>query len=385
MPGELKIEIPISLKGGNEGEKVGRQIGEKIASQLDKSLKAIGVPTAGKTGGFDIGSAAGLTKGLKGMVGKLGAVGAAIAAVVAVLAKSSPYLKGILSIFGRAFMIFFRPFGDFLATLLRPLAILMMKMAIAFLKWTRPIQGKITEAVAEAPQIEKPGIPVVDFAVDIANWAMKVGVAIGAFLFELGKGAFDLGVRIGEWLFTKAQEVGESIGRFLADIVYTIGQSLTTAWEYIKYAGQWVWERILQPAWNFLKDVGQWIWEQILLPAWNFLKGAGEKIWEIIKAPFVWLAEQIRSIWDFFRNLFGGGKEKSKGSFQTGTSFVPGNGLYELHRGEQVIPRSGAGKSVIFKPIYQITTNGSSEMDIDEMVRRAGRLTEMDLKKRGII
>ena len=38
---DFKVEVPITLKGGNEGNKVGTQIGEKIAAQLNKSLKQL--------------------------------------------------------------------------------------------------------------------------------------------------------------------------------------------------------------------------------------------------------------------------------------------------------------------------------------------------------
>ncbi len=73
-------------------------------------------------------------------------------------------------------------------------------------------------------------------------------------------------------------------------------------------------------------------------------------------------------------------------SGQTGIAKVPRDGLYNLHKGEEVVPRTKAGqKSIIFKPTFNITGNIAQDIDMDAIVRRAGRQTEMDLKQRGII
>ena len=41
--GTFKVEVPITIKGGREGDKVGKQIGDKIANALNKSLKSVGL------------------------------------------------------------------------------------------------------------------------------------------------------------------------------------------------------------------------------------------------------------------------------------------------------------------------------------------------------
>jgi len=129
MPEGFEIKVPITLKGGREGEKVGKQIGSKIAEQIQKAFRSIGVGKISPGGDGTISGVGGVTKGLKGVATKLGVIAALGAVAIGLLRKSSPYLKGVLDIFGRAFTIFFRPFGDFLAALLRPLAILLMKLA----------------------------------------------------------------------------------------------------------------------------------------------------------------------------------------------------------------------------------------------------------------
>ena len=332
MAEEFKVEIPISLKGVGKG-KVEERIGKEVVS---------------------------LSKGVKGIATKLGLLGAAVTAAVGLLAKSSPYLKGILSLFGRAFTIFFRPFGDFLATLLRPLAILMMKMAVAFLKWTRPITGKVREAVGEVPQIPTTGLALPDIAVGIANWALKVGAALGAVVYEIGRAAFNLGMEIGQWLFDK---VITPAGDFISGKLFGM-------WVWTHDFSAWLWQQITT-VWNYTKDFGGWLWEKVTsIWSWDYDFGA-------------WLWGKITSIFKKIReSIF-----PSSGEGQVGIPNVPHTGLYALHKGEEVVPRTrvGQNRSIIFRPTFQISGQVTKDIDIDAVVRRAGRQTEMDMKQRGII
>ncbi|KKL99893.1 hypothetical protein LCGC14_1809870 [marine sediment metagenome] len=332
MVEEFKVEVPISLKGIG-GDKVGEKVVKGIAT---------------------------LSKGLKGIATKFGAIGVAVAAAVGILAKSSPYLKGILSLFGRAFMIFLRPFGDFLATLLRPLAILLMKMAVAFLKWTRPITGKVREAVEEAPQIPTTGLALPDIAVGIANWALKVGAALGAVVYEIGRAAVNLGMEIGQWLYDKVIVPA-------GDYIY---KKLFGMWVWTHDFSAWLWQQITT-IWNYTKDFGGWLWEKVTsIWSWNYDFGA-------------WLWGKVTGI---FKSMpFVGGLLSGKG--QVGIPSVPHEGLYALHKGEEVVPRTrvGQNRSIIFRPTFQISGQVTKDIDIDAVVRRAGRQTEMDMKQRGII
>jgi len=334
MPEEFKIEVPISAKGIG-GDKAGEKIGKEVA---------------------------GLSKGIKGLATKFGVLGAALTAAVGILVKSSPYLKGILSIFGRAFMIFFRPFGDFLATLLRPLAILLMKMAVAFLKWTRPITGAVREAVAEVPQIPLTGFALPDIGIEIANWALKLGAALGAVILEIGKGAFELGVKIGEWL----------LDYVIIPASDWILKALFGIWDWTKDFAGWLWTQITT-IWTWVFDFGGWIWEKIT-SIWTWTYDFGAWIWGKITSIFT------KQPFGILGKLFG------LGGGQVGIPRVPSEGLYYLHKGEEVVPRTMAGqRSVVYRPTFQITGNITQDIDMDAMVRRASRMTETDLKKRGII
>ena len=360
MADGFEIQVPITIKGGNEGEKVGKQIGEKIASQLNKSFKIAGI-----SGGQKGTASPGISKGLSGIATKLGAVSLAVGAAVGLLAKASPYLKGILSIFGRAFMIFFRPFGDFLATLLRPLAILLLKLAVAWMKLTRPIVKAAKEGAEAAPQIKTTGT-FVDPAIELANWALKLGGAIGGVIYEIGRAAFDLGGKIGQWLY-------DSVIKPAGDWIYA---KLFGLWNWTKDFGNWLWEKIIG-IWSWTHNFAEWLWGKIT-GIWEEGKEFNLKNWLITKITD-WLNNSF--LGSAFMKIFG------KGSYQTGTPYVPGDGLYQLHKGEQVIPRNQAksGNSIILKPTLNLNGNISQDLDVDSVARRASRIMEMELKSRGVL
>jgi len=400
---DFKVEVPITLKGGNEGNKVGTQIGEKIAAQLNKSLKAIGI---GKTGDSPAGTL-GVTKGLGSVATKLGVVGVAIAAAVKFLSKASPYLKGILDIFGRSFMIFFRPFGDFLATLLRPMAILMMKAAVAFLKFSKTPAGKkvvagMSGAVAGA--VVGAGVGMLGGPIGAAGGAVigaavaLVGKEIFNFGFKLaegvhmiGKGLVQLGYNIAEWIHTK---VIIPAGEFLAE-------KLTIAWEVIKSP--------FQALADFIQKIADWI--KKIIPGGDGGGSPGRASNTIYSGGTGgagvpsglpgnrkdYVSESIVSnvgdvVKKGFTNLVGSFFKSAimrvlpiLGKGQVGIPNVQKDGLYQLHRGESVVSRSKTGQSTILNPTFNFTGNISSEIDIDELMRRANRMNEMELKQRGVI
>lgn len=401
----FEISVPITLKGGREGEKVGKQIGEKIAAQIQKSFRAIGF---GKTtGGGGVGEAAGMlgmSKGLKGIATKLGVVGVLLTAILGVLSQASPYLRGILSIFGRAFMIFFRPFGDFLATLLRPLAILLLKLATGWLKLTRPITGKVREAMDEVPQFGYVDNALADFAIGIANWALKIGAAIGTVALEIGKAAFQLGGQIGQWLY---DEVIKPAGDWIADKLFGIWkwandfagwvwEKITSIWIWAKDFPGWIWGKITT-VWSWTKDFAEWIWGKIT-GIWNYTKDFASWLWDEITSAFSNIWDKLSGVGTYLYNRI---TESIKDAFskftfgwswwwqkgQVGIPNVPHEGLYYLHKGEEVVPKTrvGQGKSITLNPTFQFSGMISKEADMDSLVRRASRMTEMELKKRGII
>ncbi len=394
MAETFEIKVPITVKGGREGDKVGKQIGEKIANALNKSLKSVGFggtkSSAGTGGGgANTGSFMGMSKGIGATVAKLGVISVIAGTALGLMKKSSGYLRGVLSVFGRAITIFFKPFGDFLATLLRPMAIMMMRMAVAFLKFTRTGFGK----------------KVVGTALGAGAGALA-GAAIGAFGGPIGAGAgaligaglallaqidwgavYDKMLQFGGWLWDKIK----TIWNWTADFGGWLWDKVKSTWNYTADFGAWLWER-LKSTWNYTEGFGGWLWGK-LKTIWNWTMNFGAWLWDKVTGIWNWGYDLGRWLWDKITgslsnigSYFGFGNSKG---LATGTAFVPETGMYQLHRGESVIPRvqntnSNSNQSIVLKPTIQVM-GGGSEVDADELARRFSNMTMMELKSRGIV
>jgi len=368
---QLKLQIIADLK--------------KLKSDLDKFMKEkfkIGIKgdkAGGLLGKIGLGKLALISAGVL-------AIGAGIKKLVKGLAASSPYLKGVFSMFKRASMQFFRPFGDFLATLLKPLAIVLLRATSKWLTFTRGIAkgedilGDIKEKIDEF---------FGEF--DFGEWLIENIPKFIIGLFDFGEW---LGLRLADFivgLFNFGVWLGERLADFvvgLFDFGVWLGGKIAA---YIKGEfdlGEWLGDNI-DPFFEGIFDVGEWIGEQI--GEWFFVK------------PFKlgeWLGEHIKefiigtiSITDLFKSLF----EKERipplaeapgyigpkgilGEGQKGIPFVPKTGLYKLHRGEEVTPKS-TGRTRIFKPTFNFLGNMVADIDIDSMMRRASREAEINLRR----
>lgn len=116
-------------------------------------------------------------------IGAAGVILKGIQTGIQVLSKASPKFGGMMKILERAMMLFFRPFGDFLATLLRPLAFWLLRVSRAWLKFTREFT------------IEKLGKVFEDVGKSISEGFDAVVVKPIQSFFQ---GAFDLGVWLGQ-------------------------------------------------------------------------------------------------------------------------------------------------------------------------------------------
>jgi hypothetical protein len=383
MAEDFKVEVPISIKGGREGEKVGKQIGNKIAESLKKSLKSVGFGGSKSSATSGASQAAGLlggmTKGLAGVAVKIGIVGVTLAATLGILKKSSGYLRGVLSIFERSFMIFFRPFGDFLATLLRPLAIMLMKVAVGWLKWTRESStGKALFGGGEDTAAS--GAIKTGLKGSTTGFTGILGSTISSALAKVDWGS------VGTWLWEKIITIWD----WTNDVNSWLWEKITSIWDWTyDYAG-WIWG-VITSVWNYDEDYGEWLWGKIT-SIWNWtfdfsswLWGKVTSIWDWSWNLGSWLWRKITDALSDVGSYFGFGNSKG---YATGTAFVPETGLAMLHRGESVIPRvqnnNNSASSIILKPTIQIM-GGGSNFDADEAARRFTSLTMMELKSRGII
>ena len=328
---DLKIEVPITIKGG-KGDKVGKQIGDKIAATLNKSLKSIGIgrtqSSAGAGGGG--GSFLGMSKGITSMVTKLSVIGVIAASALSLMKKSSGYLRGVLSVFGRAITIFFKPFGDFLASLLRPLAILLMKAAVAWLKFTRTgIGGKVVGTALGAGGGALAGAAIGALGGPIGA---GLGALIGAGLALLAQidweGVYNKMLMFGGWLWENIKKIWD----WVYDFNSWLWGNLITIWNYTSDLGGWLWNKLVS-VWNYVMDFGTWLWEK-LKSVWNYVMDFGGWLWGKITGIWSWGYNLGRWLWNKITNAlsnvgsyFGFGNEKG---YATGTAFVPETGMYKL-------------------------------------------------------
>ena len=129
-------------------------------SDLERQIKSsIG---GGGKGGLLSGLTGGAgTKGgglLGGMLGKAGFLAIALNQTVELLGKiknvlleSSPSFKATASIFKQAMSLFFKPFGDFLGNLLRPVAIRLLKWMISWQSISKEIGAEVKRKLITSP------------------------------------------------------------------------------------------------------------------------------------------------------------------------------------------------------------------------------------------
>lgn len=246
---------------------------KRVIGDVTKEVNiAVQKPDVGAAPGIgDIGGALG---DIGGSIGALGAMGPGIAAIgtgigLAVIAlnqgleilgkisdtlsEASPALKGTFELMGAAFKLFFKPFGDFLSSLLRPMAIFMIKMALQFNKFLQAL-------VPEKPPTEA-----------------IFGEGVTPAVFEEAKKEFaeDLREKTKDTVtdITGSETLGEIIGGFVGGIV-----------EFLTGLGQFLVEKILLP-------LGTLIVEVVLMPLFKIGASIGKVIKEMGEGILQFLRE----------------------------------------------------------------------------------------------
>ena len=242
--------------------------------------------------------------------------------------------------------------------------------------------------------------PAFEFLKDVGLWIWDT-IIKPAFMFLVNAGlwiwdtiikpAFNFLIDAGLWIW---EQIIMPAFMFLINVgLWIWEQIIRPSFMYLAGVGLWLWEQIILPAWMFLKDVGSWIWDQILKPAWEFLLDIGTWIWEIVKSPFQWLADKIRTIWGWFTGssskdsgssssrdgTYNGdkvqvkdpntGKWKQAGSKAFGGT-IGETGLYMLHAGESI--SRGNTTTVNKSPTIIINVQGgSTDNDLVNKIARA--------------
>ena len=267
----------------------------------------------GKSPGTQGGALSGLLKmGGKGMM-KLGVIGVAIGSILGVvktLAGSSPMLKQMMKLMNFGIMMIFRPIGDFIGFLLRPIIVLLLRnFIIPWYKDAMPVMkavgafvggtiaGGLAEFFANPTQVIADGLTglsdwatdnlnsMLDGTFDWAELADKIWEGLKIVILNLPttkiiQAAVDV---IGnmDWsrLGAKWGEIGEKIRKAIGDWFQDGLKNVVAKWHmFWTWIGDWVWKGIdgISASWNnmwqWIKD---WIWNgiQSISSSWNDVWG----------------------------------------------------------------------------------------------------------------
>lgn len=161
---DVKVKAEIEVDQASAKASIDRAIRTPLQQIQTQAKRQFTEFTAGIQRGIGIrtdegkGGAAG---GLGKMLGTLSLISFGIGAAVTALngiwdqaVKSSPALQGTMKMLDAAMSLFFKPFGDFLSSLLRPMAIWLIKFAVA---WNKLFGGGKGETPATGPRPGQPG------------------------------------------------------------------------------------------------------------------------------------------------------------------------------------------------------------------------------------
>ena len=366
----------------------------------------------GKSPGTQGGALAGLLKmGGKGMM-KLGVIGIAIGGILSVvkgLAGSSPMLKQMMKLMNFGIMMIFRPIGDFIGFLLRPIIVLLLRnFIIPWYKDAMPVMkavgafvggtiaGGLAEFFANPTQVIADGLTgLSDWATDNLNsmldgtfdWAdlaekLKTGLLL---IFKDFNPGYHLVNAIADIitkmdfsrLGAKWQEIGENIKKAIGDWFWNGLDSIRANWmQYFTWVGDWFWNGLDSITANWMqlfKWVGDWFWNGL-----NGIQTSWSDLWQWIKD---WIWNGLQAAAGAIGSTFGfadGGiiPEPVMGVGKSGQLYSFGE-----KGSEEVIPHGKSGGGGITLNIS--VGNISSEGDMRNFETRVMEILENANSRRG--
>ena len=266
--------------------------------------------------------------GLKGFFGKTGVVGVLLNQSLEVLKKikgtlegSSGAFKATMMIWKQAMRLFFKPFADFLSSILRPLGLGFLKLMIRWNKWL-DVQFGETEAqkttddiVDEIEKREGRKVSAEEERQILKDQIQKQGGATFSDSIELIKLALKR-----EWEQLNLKENWEELKTKLSEQFGPLWDAFREGWDVVKEKLSEQWEELssaFSEGWEELKTKlsEQWIaFSSVFSEGWEELKTKLSEQWEnsvaIVKGAFEILRDKLTGIWDEV-------KEGIKGAFST--------------------------------------------------------------------
>lgn len=332
------------------------------------------------------------------------------------LVASSPALKSVANQFGIALNLFFKPFGDFLATLLRPMAQQLLIYAIWWNKNASIIGnafkilaglgeffnptgggliGKIVEAMVKDLPTQIPKLFDALTKFDLGKWindtistiitgtwdfGIWLGTVIGGFI----QGVFDFGIWLGEqisafisgvfnfgtWLGKQISDFVKGTFDFGAWLLKTIGDFFSGKFDF----NDWLTKNI-STFMTGVFDLGKWIGENIS----NFIQGAKNVGGGIVSTAKTTGGNIVKGFSEIVKDI-----GKSIFGQRVGADYIAQEGIYYLHRGETVNNATSGESMGNMNMVNNITVNAtvSSSYDLDKLSRELAEKLNVELRRK---
>ena len=413
---------------------------ENLKKQIQNTVGNMKVALGTKEAGA--GMIAGAVGG--GTLAILTGIGGVLSKIFSKMTESSGILKGTLSIFSEAMTLFFKPFADFLGMLLRPLAIILLRFAIWFMKTFKPPQipnpfgggggpfglGGIGEGMES---IQSLGQSIID---DIDNFLNGGGAGGGAGATSGAKEKISKAVKGISDALDIGDKIGNAINKFIDDIrtslskinwletIKSIFENMLNqialkiyidllAWAVILKALFDVFSHILmivldtvinslKQSWDFffglLKGLLGGLYNSLKTNLKNLIDAISKAVnWIVTKLPsavknalsgIVTLGSDLASIIvSWVRHAVNSatdllGQAGKLFGFQHG-GLVPKTGVYMLHGGERVMPTgASSSEAVVMQPTININAEIQHDYDIHDLAEKISREIYSELRLR---
>lgn len=386
-----KIEVELSFK-----------------EKLGEFFKGIQTGVFGEMAGKGGAGGAGIFGNILGKLGLLSGVFLAVkeiaSKIYAKLKEASPALQAVSSMFEQSIRLFFKPFGDFLAMLLRPLAVWLLRIAVKWYKWlsgmTEEQKKKAATGALAGTAVAGPIGGIIGGVIG-ANWK-EILEKIAEFFYSIIEKIVDWQNSVKEFAENVKQKIidwWDSLGAYWVELAANIAYfwedlkaNLANKWDEVKAKfNGWILD--LLASWDALKSeladkwktiIGKFLeWKDYFVEKWNELKSSLANAWDKIKSAIRgfldWIEEKIRSV-------YSSAVKTVKGvlGVKQGGGYIAETGAYLLHAGEYVVPRgSKVGQMTEFNysPTINVNANISSEMDIRDLAEKIARYSRDRMRR----
>lgn len=214
--------------------------------------------------------------------------------------KASPIAQSTFKLLETSMMFIFRPIGDVIGLVLRPLAIMLLRWAVPFYKkfltdtsTQKLIKGDVGGYLIDLLFKNREGSIADKMGTSLAEWFQNLKMP--TIDTEAISGVFSnwiANLKLPSIKFSDIAVGGiETFQKTIEWIGKTFKETITPKWQYIKNMFTWlglVWDNHIAPAWTSFKNLFSGIWSDI--------DAVVKPLWTMVIGGFDWL----KSAWDNF-------------------------------------------------------------------------------------